>query len=381
MPGNGIMPLYLAGRENYLNSFSKSLDFFEQDLPQNLLLFGLRGTGKTVLMRKFKSIIEEKGWVFVEREFTDEFCYENRFAEAIAADIVNSVSQISMLKRFKEKSKTAMNILKPKELSAYGVSYKPFYGGKRELLQDYLKKIFVENWEVFKKSNKKGLVLLYDEFHTIKDVKESKNFVLSSLLAALSYAQREGCKYYLVISGLPNLYNNIRKTKTYAERMFNFKETTNLSRDDCIKAITIPLKTYNFSFDYQLTDKIIEETKGYPYFIQFYGFFILNSFPKDKFDLRDLNFLKKDLIEELDIGFFKGRFLKATNTEKKILSAMAKIKDEITPNKIRKEIPIKKTTLSTYLESLIEKGLIYKIQRGSYAFSIPLFQQYLSRMD
>jgi hypothetical protein len=138
-PGNGIEPKYLAGRQEYIESFEKSLKTYESGLPRNTVLSGLRGTGKTVLLKHFKILAESRGWLTIEREFGERFSDEGAFAEAVANDIVSKASEISLVKKIKESGKKIFNFAKPAELGGYGVTYKPFYKSKKQLLDDYLR--------------------------------------------------------------------------------------------------------------------------------------------------------------------------------------------------------------------------------------------------
>ncbi len=146
MPGNGIEPKYLAGRDEYLESFARSLQSFEHGLPRNTVLSGLRGTGKTVLLRRFKIVAESKDWLTVEREFNARFSDENTFAEAIVKDIVTKATDVSLANKLKKLGKRMIDTIKPEELDVYGITYKPFYKeARKELLEDYLKEILVKN--------------------------------------------------------------------------------------------------------------------------------------------------------------------------------------------------------------------------------------------
>lgn len=379
-PGNGIEPPYLAGRSTILKEFEESLDEFEHGLPRNLVVFGLRGTGKTVIMRHFGPIAESKGWVSISREFSKRFCEENRFAEAFVSDVVTKMSEISLMKKMQKYGKKVFEQAKPAEISAYGISYKPFYKEGKELLDDYLKDILVKNWNTIQKSNVKGIVFLYDEFHSVKDNDISGDYPLASLLSALSYAQREGCRYYLVVSGLPNLTTNLKDAKTYTERMFTYKEMTNLSDVEAEKAIRVPIKKLGYSFEEKLIKHIVKETRGYPYFLQFYCYYLIKSKRSDSISLVDYKRIRSNMLKELDISFYQDRLKKATPVEQEILEAMAQIGDEnISPIKILKILKIEKSMLFAYLRNLIEKNLVYKSGRGKYAFTIPLFREFLLR--
>ncbi len=379
-PGNGIEPPYLAGRAEVLKRFEESLNEFDQGLPRNLTLFGLRGTGKTVIVKHFIPISRNNGWVTVNREFSKRFCKESEFAEAIATDIIGKLSELSLLRKVRETGKKFIEKIKPAEITVQGISYKPFYKKERVLLDDYLRDLLVKNWSSFKKICIKGVVFLYDEFHTIKDSESTSDYPLASFLSALSQAQREGCKYYLVASGLPNVTTNLKEAKTYTERMFTFNEMTNLLEAEAEKAIKIPVQKSGYIFEDALIKKIVQETKGYPYFLQFYCYYLIKSTTKTTFGLLDYGKIKEKIIADLDVSFYQDRLEKATPGEQDILLAMAKVNEEtVNPAKILKFLKIEKSMLFAYLRNLIDKNLIYKSKRGEYAFTVPLFREFLNR--
>ena len=381
MPGNGIEPKYLAGREEILQLFSKSLDSYKRGLPHNLILFGLRGTGKTVLLRRFKNIGESQDWMCIEREFNERHCDENIFAEAVVKDIISMATEASVQKKIAETGKRVADFLKPEEIGAYGISYKPFYKEKKDLLEDYLKDMLVSNWPVFQKSKKTGIVFLYDEFHNIRDKYDSRSYPLASLLGAMAYAQRNGCKYYMVLSGLPLIKITLKEAKTYVERMFSFKETGSLSNAEAKELIEKTLSGSGYQFDSELIDAIVQDTKGYPYFIQFYGYFLIENSDKSSLTLAHFNKMHTALLKELDVSFFEDRFNLASDKEKKILMAMAKIMegDAAPALGIRKRAGVSHPTLMELLKRLQDKGLVYRARRGKYGFSIPLLKEYLLR--
>src|SRR3989344_4773474 len=101
-PGNGIEPRYLAGRKNYLEEFARSLEIFEEGLPQNTVVYGLRGTGKTVLAHNYKINAESHEWAVIEREFNEKFADEAFFANSLITDIVTKASEISLRKKIEQ---------------------------------------------------------------------------------------------------------------------------------------------------------------------------------------------------------------------------------------------------------------------------------------
>lgn len=378
-PGNGIEPVYLAGRQSYLQDFQKSLKISEDGLPQNLVLFGLRGVGKTVLLRRFKLIAEAQNWAVVEREVTEKHMEESILAHAIGRDVVNTAAELCLEAKIKKEGKRIVDLLKPEELTAHGISWRPFYKEQKELMEDYLKELFVNNWKAIKKSGKKGLVLLYDEFHQVRDGKNS-NFPLESLLGALAYAQREGCRYYIVFSGLPNLKTNLKQARTYTERMFAFRELDNLPYEAAQKALVKPLENSEYSFEDKLIERIVEQTRGYPYFLQFYGFYLIRTSLHQHITLKDFEKKEATLCHELDVSFFEDRYNLASEKEKEVLLAMAKSgHDKITMKEVTKNCKMPYFTLREFILRLIDKGLVYKFSRATYSFTVPLFKQYLQK--
>ncbi len=163
-----------------------------------------------------------------------------------------------------------------------------------------------------------------------------------NFLGALSFAQREGCRYYAVFSGLPGVAINLKKAKTYTERMFTFRNVSNLSKNDSIMALERPLKKTDFSFDFE---------KIHPL-----------------------------LLNELDISFFEDRFERASDNEQEVLFSMAKIDSEIIKTSaILANMNIDASLLMEFLKRLNNKGLIFRPKKGRYSFTIPLIKDFLIR--
>jgi len=374
-PGNGIMPPYLAGREDEILWFERSLTS-ALSLPQNLVLSGVRGTGKTVLLRKFEEICTKKKWLFVRREFNNKLNQEGEFLNAILTDVIAKTKGISLIKKLK------------KPLIGFGREYKDdieedfisvLIQKYKGTLGDRLEAVLTDVYESFLDSGYNGLVFLYDEFHFIEDGKVADNFPLSLLLESFSHVQQDGLRYYLVLSGLPQLFPNLVKAKTYAERMFTVKSIGSLSKEASRKAIMLPLKNSSFNFTNELIDALIEETQGYPYFLQFYPYYLIQNIPKKKIGLKDFKGMSLLLIKELDESFFSGRFNRASDSEQRILFEMARLSPEIRFSELREKAKIDKNYLNQILISLTEKGLIFRVGRGKYRFTLPLFEKFLLR--
>ena len=374
-PGNGIIPPYLAGREKETLWFKNSLES-ALSLPQNLVLSGIRGTGKTVLLKKFEEICAKKKWLFVRREFNSKLNQEGEFLDALLTDIITKTKGVSLAKRLKKPviGFKKDNIDNTEEDIIYILTQK--YKGP---LGDKLEAILEDVYESIYKAGYNGLVLLYDEFHFIEDGKIGNNFPLSLLLESFSHAQQKGLRYYLVLSGLPPLFPNMVKSKTYAERMFSVKNIGNLPKEASQKAIRLPLKKSKINFIDDLINTIVKETQGYPYFLQFYPYYLIQNIPKKKIGLIEFNEMYPLILKELDGSFFSGRFNRASDSEQKILFEMAKLVPEIKFSELREKTKIDKNYLNQIMINLIEKGLIFRIGRGKYKFTLPLFEKFLLR--
>ena len=146
------------------------------------------------------------------------------------------------------------------------------------------------------------------------------------------------------------------------------------------KAINEPLKESGYSFKNDLTNALITETSGYPYFLQFYGYYLIDKSDKNTLNLNELTTSHSGLLERLDKSFFEDRFNMASDSERTILTTMAKTNTlEIPITQIAKKSKVSYNSLMKLVVLLTEKGLIYRVRRGKYAFTLPLFAEYVRR--
>ncbi|MGB9669383.1 MAG: AAA family ATPase [Anaerolineales bacterium] len=376
-PGNGISPPYLAGRDEQLKLFKKSLDT-ALTLPQNMVISGVRGTGKTALLKEFEKICQEKKWLCIRREFNPRHCSEAEFVGAVLTDVATKLKGALVAKGL---TKRKIGFLPEEERAPiteeiiYNLLSK--YPGP---LGDRFESALKEVHHVLEETGFHGLVLLYDEFHYIEDQRIQKNYPLSMLLEAFSHCQQEGLRYYLVLSGLPPLFPNLVSAKTYAERMFIVEELGSLDKDAARSAVVKPFKDSPLKFEKQLVEELVSETKGYPYFLQFYSYYLIDTIPKSKITLSDFKKIYPMLLGRLDKSFFAGRFERASDSERELLFNMAQLGTEIKVAELRKRTKLSKNVLNQFILSLVEKGLIYRERRGAYAFALPLFNEFLLRV-
>jgi len=223
-----------------------------------------------------------------------------------------------------------------------------------------------------------GALLLLDEAHLLADDRSRERYPLSGLLAALGGVQREVPRVRIVLSGLPTLSLNLKRARTYAERMFRHVVVGNLERGDAWDALGIPLAGSGRSFALSLIGEIVETTGGYPYFLQFFGAYICRSVTVAGVAAADFRAVEPALLHELDLAFFEDRFEGASPTEQRVLEAMAHEPGQIRLTRLRPRL-VDVASLDLVVRRLVERGLIYRAGRGAYDFALPLFRAYIRR--
>ncbi len=293
---------------------------------KNVLLHGLRGVGKTVLLRKFASMCRDEKFLPVVRHLYGPGDSDPvQFASGLKHALRGSIESSSRVEAAKGKLRTAGQYLKPSTVGISGLVYEPSYDRDvQEPLTDHLVDYLTRNWKIVNDLGYVGVVFLLDEFHTVNDVKD-KWHTLGDFLGAVNNVQMQGQRYSLVLSGLPILVKNIKAGRSYTERTFKVTEVTGLSRLDAKKAILHPLNAVNRRFSPGLVNAVVKDAGGYPYFIQFFGCEILQRTPKDAVGLRDYKSVRTDILHSLYDDFFDLRMVDLIPGEKNTLYHMSLI--------------------------------------------------------
>jgi hypothetical protein len=377
-PGNGVPPPYLAGRERVLNAFEDWL-LETPPLHANWTLTGLRGTGKTVLLGEFAARAELAGWLTLHRELGDRHRDDAQFAEAIVEDAEALIGRADAIAAVGQTIERTARWLRPKRIGIGEVSVEPAYGSGTPAPPDIMRAALGELDATLSHTDRPGAILLYDEGHVLADDRGRERFPLSGMLAALAAVQRERQRVRIILCGLPTLSLNLKRARTYAERMFRHVVVDNLELDAAGDALAIPLATVQRGFGLSLIGYIVEQTAGYPYFLQFFGAFACSRIGLERIELADFQRIESALLHELDLAFFEDRFLTASSAEQELLLRMAtRSGDRLTSADLRaatRDIP----NIRELLRRLVARGLLYRPTRGTYRFALPLFGAYLRR--
>jgi hypothetical protein len=383
-PGTGLEPPYLGDRQRQLDEFRRFLE--DPKNPRNLLVTGLRGVGKTVLLNHYTTEAEGQHWAVVEREFSDADIEPDVFARTVLGDLSALVRRLSVTARV---GAAASDVAAGVQdfIGALSIGYgevrvsidarrPPAHPAAR--LDDDLREALLKVGGLCRGGHHRGFVLRYDEFQVVRE--KRGEMTVSALLAAVAAAQQRGVPVMLVLGGLPPLIENLARSKSYSERMFVPERLGNLRPPEDHAALADPAARLGRRYDPEVVDAVAEDTGGYPYFIQLYGDALWAGSSGEAITMRDFRRLRPRILAALDTGFFESRYLRAGPVERRVLHAIA---DQGGESASSEQIQIRtgwtNSELQPRLAALLQKGLVYRPERARIAFTAPMFGAYLRR--
>lgn len=379
-PGAGSPPPELVGRAGVLEETRILLGRVKEARPEkSILLTGLRGVGKTVLLLEMERIATAAGY----RTIVVEAHEEKSLAALLVPPLRALLFELDRVAGLGEKTKRGLRVLKG-FLNGVKVSMGNIEVGldiDAELgtadsgdLENDLPNVFVAVAEAAHE-RKIPVALLIDELQYL-NTKE-----LSALIMAMHRMQQARLPLVLLGAGLPILPRLAGESKSYAERLFSFPKIGALSEEDAFKALREPTIAAGVAFDDDALAEIFRLTEGYPYFLQEWGYQAWNRAPSSPITLAIVRDATMTVIQRLDQNFFRVRFDRMTAAEKRFLRAMA-----VLPAEARRSGTIAEALGSTLSGTgplrakLIKKGMIYSPNHGELAFSVPLFDRFLLRV-
>ncbi len=376
-PGAGSRPPALTGRDAQLDAFRILLERLRLGKPEkSMIVTGLRGVGKTVLLNTFENIAEEAEFRTAKTEIT----HETDFKPMVARLVRRALLSLSPLERLKERALRAAGVLKAFTLrlpdgAEIGIDVEAIRGqADSGSLGDDLSDLFVALGQAAEE-HKTGIAFLIDEIQFL-DRPE-----LEALIAALHQVAQRSLPVTLVGAGLPQLPALAGAAKSYAERLFDFPMIGQLDSEAARQALELPADDEGASFEPEATSEILEYTQGYPYFLQEYGKHVWNLATGDAITHQDALDAKPLVEQQLDENFFRVRVARVTHAELRYLAAMADLG----------EGPYRSGEIATGLgrpgpenvaptrARLIEKGLIFSPSHGLNEFTVPQFDKFMRR--
>lgn len=378
-PGAGAPPPELVGRETILDQARVLLARIKAKRPEkSILLTGLRGVGKTVLLNEIERMASKEGY----RTLGLEAHEDKSLAALLVPPLRKLLFDLDRVAGAGDKAKRALGVLKGfmngvkvtiGELEV-GLDIDPEKGtADSGDLESDLPNLFVAVAETAE-DRAMPVALLIDELQYFNP-KE-----LSALIMAMHKMQQRQLPMILLGAGLPILPGLAGESKSYAERLFNFPDIGALSEADAIKALREPTKAVGVEFKGNALKEIFRLTHGYPYFLQEWGYQAWNRAPASPITLQIVQGATPVVIERLDQSFFRVRFDRLTGSEKKFLRAMAGLgPGSHGSGEVADALGVKINSVGPVRASLIKKGMIYSPAHGDVAFTVPLFDQFMLR--
>lgn len=377
-PGAGLMPGYIAGRDEDIQNVEQMFEALTLNIPtQSIIFSGLRGVGKTVLINKLQSIAEEKG-IFCKHIEIEE---RNDFISQIAECSQAFLRTVSAKEKFKHLVQKPLDAIK-----SLMISFNPNDNTFSLSLQDrelYLSSNLTQSLtDVFTTIGETAQKTETPICFFIDEIQYMKQNQLGSLIAALHRTNQLGYPVMVVGAGLPKIYKMLSDEKSYSERLFLYKQVDSLTYDQSKKAIEEPAKKFRVSYTEDAVAKIIDVTKGYPFFIQQLCQIVYKKTDSDKIEISNVESCISDFLKTLDEGFFKSRYERCAETDKKFVFAMVKCGElPCTISNVAKNLHKNVNSISTTRAQLINKGIIYPVRYKELDFTVPEFAGYIQRLD
>lgn len=378
-PGAGSPPPELAGRDAILEQAQVLFGRVQARRPEkSLLLTGLRGVGKTVLLNGMERMAQATGYRTILIE-----AHENKpLALHLVPYLRRLLFDLDRIAGAGDKVRRGMAVLKSfigaikvtvREVE-FGIDIEPEQGAADSGdLEVDLPNLFTAVAEAAEERGA-AVAILIDEIQYLNSAE------LSALIMAMHKMQQRQLPLVLLGAGLPILPGLAGESKSYAERLFNFPDVGPLDEPDAAKAVKEPIEEAGESIEEAALHQIVLLTRGYPYFLQEWGYQAWNHAPASPITLQNVREATDVVSKRLDENFFRVRFDRITPTEKKYLRAMA----ELGPGPYRTGdiadcLGVKITSLGPVRARLIKKGMVYSPSHGDMTFTVPLFDEFMRR--
>jgi AAA ATPase domain len=379
-PGAGTPPPELAGRSELRETVRVAIERLRRGLPtKSVLMVGLRGVGKTVLLDRMRDDAEGTGIHTVRIEAP-----EGRSLPALLApQLRQALLRLSRNAQVKAAATRALRALagfarslklKYEDIEV-GIDFEPEPGlADNGDLEHDLQALLEEVGRAAQGAGT-ALVMFIDELQYVQEPE------LAALITAMHRCAQRRVPVMLVGAGLPQLRGRMGNAKSYAERLFDFPNVGPLAEPAARIAIAKPVSDQGVQIVDDAVDKIVLETRRYPYFLQEWGKHAWDAAPASPIELADVERATATSIAALDESFFRVRFDRLTPAEKKYLRAMA----ELGPGPHRSGdiaecLDRKVTALGPTRNQLIAKGMIWSPNHGDTAFTVPLFDEFMRRI-
>jgi hypothetical protein len=376
-PGAGRQPAALVGRDDALGAWDTSLQRAQIGrTDQPVVLYGLRGVGKTVLLSEFRRKAAKTDWIVAQVEAGTGKSLRELLGEALYAPL-SDLARPGAGRRLLKSLKTALSFKASYDATGtwtFGVDLAGASGGGADtgVLDTDLKKLVNDLADAAEEEGV-GLALLVDEAQDLSSEE------LATLCTIAHAAAQDNWRVLFAFAGLPSLPRILAEAKSYAER-FRYMRIQQLDIDVVAEALTIPAKLEDAQWDNDAIDLVVDASGRYPYFLQQFGQETWNVAVGPVIARHDAALGVAQGTNDLDNGFFRVRWDRATRAEQSYLRAMAIDGDEgSSSSEVATRLSRKPASLGPTRASLIAKGLIYAPEHGIVAFTVPGMAAFIGR--
>ena len=374
-PGAGTRPPEMAGRDETREKARVALERIRAGRSsRSLIMVGLRGVGRTVLLDRMREDAEVNGILALQIEAP-----ENRSLPAILAPHL----RVALLKLSRREASANMTRRALGALAGFAAAHKvnvevsldsePGLASSGDLEYDIAE--LMDAVGEAAKSADTCIVLMVDELQYVKEDE------LAALIAALHRTAQRRLPITMIGAGLPQLRGRLGKAKTYAERLFEFPEIGALSHEDAKRAIAKPARAEGVEIEDDALNEIVESTARYPYFLQVWGKHVWDVAERSPITLSDVRVASEYAADDLDESFFRVRFDRLTPRERVYLRAMASLgQGPHRSGEIAEAMGRNVRSLAPMRGSLINKGMIWSPRHGDTAFTVPMFDGFMRRI-
>jgi hypothetical protein len=397
-PGAGQRPPELAGRDDQLRAFSVVLERVARSKPErSIVLTGLRGVGKTVLLNALRSAAVRANWGTGKLEARPD----QRLRRPISAALHVAVRELGhpksddvdyvlgVIKAFAQREAGSGTRLRDRWNPGIDVAAVTGRADSGDIEIDLVE--LLTDVGGLAADVGRGVAVFIDEMQDLEPED------ISALCAACHEISQSGLPVIVVGAGLPHLPAVLSASKSYSERLFKYSRIDRLDRSSADLALQSPAKDEGAEFHEEALEAMYAATGGYPYFIQAYGKVAWDSAPGSPITGEDIRVAAPEAEAELAVGFFGSRYERATPGEREYLRAMADAaqiaaqahaaqhgegpgldeSESVTTASVAAVLDRKPQSLSVARDALLKKGLIYSAERGRIAFTVPHFGRYL----
>jgi hypothetical protein len=378
-PGAGSQPPELAGRDEIIANANVALQrVLQGKSDQSQILLGLRGVGKTVLLNKIEAMAEQHGYLtsFMEAP-------EDRPLPALLYPMIQqTLRKLSVSENAKAAAYFAMRALRSFartfkiEVGDFSIAVDPEPGvADSGNLEFDLPELFVRIGEAAKAAGR-GWVLLIDELQYLKQAD------LSALIVATHKITQRNLPVLVFGAGLPQIASLSGDAKSYAERLFAYPRVGALPEDAAIAAVRNPIEEEGERISNEALSAIFAETRGYPYYLQEWGYQAWNLAEKSPIGADIAKTASRAALRRLDEGFFKVRYDRLTPKERNYVRAMATLGNgPYKSSDVADVLGDAQQRFGPVRASIIKKGMIFSPAYGEVDFTVPLFSEYLRRQQ